>query len=234
MPLVRLVRTSAGEISIDPSFVPPLLDIAASPFIMGIAHRILERVGREGIIARRRAAPAQPGARRLLRHRRRELLAAVHAQHASAAAQAPARGAAWPSGGSVGSRSLALAGALTTFDLVARPFPVYEHARLGDCFAALEAQLLELLETAVPEVAVALPLRTVRPSVQAVAVEQERWLGGSVWYLAVSAPIRQAELVTRVLRAARSARRTSWTRSFARHCRASSSRTCRSRRPRSR
>ena len=94
---------------------------------------------------------------------------------------------------------LALAGALTTFGATSRGFPVYDHARLGDCFAALEAQLLELLETAVPEVAVALPLRTVRPSVQAVAVEQERWLAAPSWYLAVSASIRQAELVTRVL-----------------------------------
>jgi len=51
----------------------------------------------------------------------------------------------------------------------------------------------------VPEVAVALPLKTVRPSVQAVAVEQERWLSAPSWYLAVSAPVRQAELVARVL-----------------------------------
>ena len=60
--------------------------------------------------------------------------------------------------------------------------PTYDHGRLGECFGALEAQLLELLETAVPEVAVALPLRTVRPSVQAGAGEQgerrERDRGG--------------------------------------------------------
>jgi type VI secretion system protein ImpJ len=93
----------------------------------------------------------------------------------------------------------ALAGALTTFAPPGRPLPVYEHARLGDCFGQLEARLLELLETAVPETAVAIPLRAVAPTVQAAAIEQERWLTAPQWYLAVSAPVRQAELVSRVV-----------------------------------
>jgi type VI secretion system protein ImpJ len=46
---------------------------------------------------------------------------------------------------------------------------------------------------------VALPLRTVRPSVQAVAVEQERWLAAPGWYLAVNASVRQTDLVSKVL-----------------------------------
>lgn len=70
---------------------------------------------------------------------------------------------------------------------------------MGDCFGALEAILLELLETAVPETAVALPLRPVRPAVHAVAVEQEAWLSAPQWFLAVSAPMRQADLAAKVL-----------------------------------
>ena len=61
------------------------------------------------------------------------------------------------------------------------------------------ANVHHLLDTAVPESAVALPLRPVQPSVQAVAVEQERWLGAPQWYLAVAAPLRQSDLVARVL-----------------------------------
>jgi type VI secretion system protein ImpJ len=94
---------------------------------------------------------------------------------------------------------VALAGALTTFAPSARRLPTYEHARLGECFGALEVILLELLETAVPETAVSLPLRLVRPAVHAVAVEQEAWLSAPQWYLAVSAPIRQADLAAKVL-----------------------------------
>ena len=94
---------------------------------------------------------------------------------------------------------IALAGALTTFAPAGRPMPVYDHMRLGDCFGQLEARLLELLETAVPETAVAIPLRTVAPLVQAAALDQEKWLSAPQWYLAVSAPMRQAELVSRVV-----------------------------------
>ncbi|MEO7964699.1 MAG: type VI secretion system baseplate subunit TssK, partial [Gemmatimonadaceae bacterium] len=94
---------------------------------------------------------------------------------------------------------LALTGALTTFAPASRRLPVYDHAKLGDCFGDLEVQLLELLETAVPETAVSLPLRQVRPAIQAVAVEQEAWLVAPQWYLAVSAPMRQSEIASKVL-----------------------------------
>jgi type VI secretion system protein ImpJ len=198
MPLVRLVRTSAGEVSLDPSFVPPLLDIAASSFIMGIAHRIAERVAAK--------ASSLAGMRR---HRNQGLadfsvtdvasfwllytlnthlpqLRHLHDVRRGHPADL------WEA-------LVALAGALTTFSPSSRPVPAYDHARLGACYSAIETQLLELLETAVPEVAVALPLKTVRQSVKAVAIEQERWLAAPGWYLAVSAPVRQAELVSKVL-----------------------------------
>jgi len=198
MPLVRLVRTSAGEVSVDPSFVPPLLDIAASPFIMGIAHRILERVAAK--------ASSLAGTRRqrnqgladfsvtdvasfwLLYTLNTHLPPLRHLHDVRRGHPADL----WEA-------LVALAGALTTFASSSRAVPTYDHARLGACYSALEAQLLELLETAVPEVAVALALRTVRQSVKAVAIEQERWLAAPGWYLAVSAPVRQAELVSKVL-----------------------------------
>ena len=155
--------------------------------------------GGESVVAGWYAPPAQPGPRRFFGDGRRELLAPLHAQHTPPADRHlhdVRRG--HPS--DLWAALVALAGALTTFASSSRAFPEYDHSRLGECFSALEAQVLELLETAVPEVAVALPLRTVRPSVQAVAVEQERWLAAPAWYLAVSAPIRQAELVEGVER----------------------------------
>ena len=198
MPLVRLLRTPAGEVTLDPSFVPPLLDIAASPFVMGIAHRILERVAAKasslaGMRRQRNQGLADFSVTDVasfwllytlnthlpqLRH-----LHDVRRGHPSDLWEA----------------LVALAGALTTFAPTSRAVPTYDHSRPGECFGALEALLLELLETAVPEVAVALPLRTVRPSVQAVAVEQERWLAAPGWYLAVNAPVRQTDLVSKVL-----------------------------------
>jgi type VI secretion system protein ImpJ len=198
LPVARLLRASTGEVSLDPSFVAPLLDTAASDALTGIARRVVDRATAK--------ASALSGTRRqrnqgladfsitdvgsfwllytlnthlpVLRH-----LAEVRRGHPSDLWEA----------------LVSLAGALTTFAPSSRPLPAYDHARLGDCFAALEARLLDLLETAVPETAVALPLRPVSPSIQAVAIDQERWLAAPQWYLAVSAPLRQAELLSRAL-----------------------------------
>lgn len=198
LPVARLVRAATGEVALDPAFVPPLLDAAASETLGGIARRVVDRATAK--------ASALAGTRRqrnqgladfsitdvgsfwllytlnthlpALRH-----LSEVRRGHPSDLWEA----------------MVTLAGALTTFAATPRPLPAYDHARLGPCFAALEARLLELLETAVPETAVALPLRPVAASVQAVAIDQERWLAAPQWYLAVSAPLRQPELVARVL-----------------------------------
>ncbi len=198
LPVARVARSAAGVLAPDPGFVPPLLELAASDVLGTTARRLVERASAK--------AAAVAGGRRqrnrgladfsvtdvasfwllytlnthlpALRH-----LAEVRGGHPSALWEA----------------MTALAGALTTFAPAARPLPAYDHLRLGPCFAQLEARLLELLDTAVPETAVSLPLRAVRPAVQAVAVDEERWFAAPHWYLAVSAPVRQAELVPRVL-----------------------------------
>ncbi|MBV9879086.1 MAG: type VI secretion system baseplate subunit TssK [Gemmatirosa sp.] len=198
MPVARLLRGPSGDVTLDPSFVPPLLDVAASPALLGIARRVVERVAaKAAALAGGRRQRSQgladfsitdvPGFWLLytlnthlpvLRH-----LQEVRGGHPSDLWEA----------------MVALTGALTTFGASTAPLPAYDHARLGECFAALEARLLDLLETAVPETAIALPLRPVQPTVHAVAVEQERWLTAPQWYLAVSTSLRQADAVARVL-----------------------------------
>jgi type VI secretion system protein ImpJ len=198
MPIARLLRSPNGEVTLDPAFVPPLLELAASDALMTMARRLLERVTAK--------ATALAGSRRqrnqgladfsitdvasfwLLYTLNTHLPALRHLAEVRGGHPEPL----WDA-------MTALAGALTTFAPAGRPLPVYDHLRLGDCFGELEARLLELLETAVPETAVAIPLRTVAPSVQAAAIDQERWLMAPQWYLAVSAPVRQAELVSRVV-----------------------------------
>ncbi|HEY0777044.1 MAG TPA: type VI secretion system baseplate subunit TssK, partial [Gemmatirosa sp.] len=44
LPVVRLTRTATGEVSLDPTFVPPLLDAGASEVLTGMARRLVERV----------------------------------------------------------------------------------------------------------------------------------------------------------------------------------------------
>jgi type VI secretion system protein ImpJ len=221
MPVARVVRSAAGALAVDPAFVPPLLDFAASDPLGAAARRLVERAtARASALAGTRRQRNQSLADfsvtdvasfwllytlnthlPALRH-----LAEVRRGHPSALWEA----------------MTALAGALSTFAPAPRPLPAYDHLRLGACFAELETVLLELLETAVPESAVSLPLRLVRPSVRAAAVDQEAWLAAPHWYLAVAAPLRQPTSCRACCTAARSARRTWSTRSSARRCRGSS------------
>ena len=198
LPIARLLRAPGGAVTLDPAFVPPLLDVAASDTLTGIGRRLLERVTAK--------STALAGSRRqrnqgladfsitdvasfwLLYTLNTHLPALRHLAEVRRGHPEPL----WDA-------MAALAGALTTFAPAAPPLPMYDHARLGECFGRLEARLLELLETAVPESAVAIPLRTIAPSVQAAAIDQEHWLTAPQWYLAVSAPVRQAELVSRVV-----------------------------------
>jgi type VI secretion system protein ImpJ len=94
---------------------------------------------------------------------------------------------------------IALAGALTTFSAAPTPLPAYDHLRLGEVFTLLDARVHELLDTAVPDSAVSRPLRVVRHSVHAVAVEQATWLQAPQWYLAVASSVRPIDVVSKVL-----------------------------------
>ncbi len=198
LPLARLVRDAGGVTALDAGYVPPLLDIGANDYLVGIARRLVERVAAK--------ASAVSGTRRqrnqgladfsvtdvagfwllytlnthlpALRH-----LYDVRRGHPSALWEA----------------MIGLAGALTTFAATPSPLPTYDHLRLGDVFTLLDARVHELLDTAVPDSAVARPLRVVRHNVHAVAVEQASWLEAPQWYLAVSASLRPIDIVQKVI-----------------------------------
>jgi type VI secretion system protein ImpJ len=95
---------------------------------------------------------------------------------------------------------LALAGALTTFSTTIHPrdLPEYKHDNLGACFLELEQKLRILLETVVPTNFVALPLKFVRNSIYATAIDDDNYLRNTRLYLAVSAEIKDADLIAKV------------------------------------
>ncbi len=200
LPIARIARATSGELSFDPAFVPPLLDLAASPSLLALARRLVERLSAK--------SSALSGSRRqrnqgladfsvadvgsfwllytlnthypILRH-----LSEVRRGHPAELWEA----------------MLALVGALSTFDANAdaRSLPAYDHLRLGEGFAELERRLYALLDGAVVDTAVSLPLKPVRPTLHAVAIEQASWLDAPQLFLAVSAPLRQQELIPKVM-----------------------------------
>jgi len=198
LPLLRLVRDASGAITLDSAYVPPTLDLGENEYLAGIARRLVERIAAK--------ASAVSGTRRqrnqgladfsvtdvaafwLLYTLNTHLPAIRHLHEIRRGHPA----ALWEA-------MVALAGALTTFAVAPAPLPTYDHTRLGDVFTLLDARVHELLDTAVPDTAVARPLRVVRHAVHAVAVEQASWLQAPQWYLAVDSSLRPADVVSKVM-----------------------------------
>jgi type VI secretion system protein ImpJ len=90
-----------------------------------------------------------------------------------------------------------LAGALSTFSLKIQPrdLPLYDHENLGACFTDLDEKLRELLETVVPSNFVALPLKLVKASIYSTNIDDDRYLTGTKFFLAVSSTMNQGDLI---------------------------------------
>jgi len=198
LPVARVIRAPTGEYQLDLRFVPPVIDLLASDYLLSIARRLVELLSAKStMLADRRRQKNQSLAEfgisdvanfwllytvntymPLLRH-----LFEVRRGHPR----------------DLFTAMLSLAGSLTAFSPTMHPrdLPAYEHGDLAACFTDLDEKVRGLLETVVPANYVSLPLRLAAPSVYAAAIEQDRYLEAPEWYLALKAELPQAELVRR-------------------------------------
>jgi type VI secretion system protein ImpJ len=196
--VARVTKTATGEYQLDTQYVPPLLDISASDYVMAIARRLVEILSAKStaIAATRRQKNQSlaefgisdvanfwllytintffPDLRHIFETRRghpEELYRVM----------------------------LGLTGALTTFSGTIHPrdLPAYEHENLSLCFTRLDTQLRDLLETVVPASTVSLPLRLVRQSIYAVALDQDKYLEAPQIYLAIAVEGRSGDVPAR-------------------------------------
>lgn len=194
--IARIQRTSASTFRLDAQFIPPLLNIAANDYLMGIARRLVEILAaKSSILAggrrQRSAGLADFSAADIASF---WLLYTVNS-HFPALRHIHDVRHGHPD---VLFRLLtSLAGALSTFSLKIQPrdLPRYDHENLGGCFTDLDEKLRELLETVVPSNFVALPLKLVKPSIYSTNVDDDRYLTGTKFYLAVSSPMNEADLI---------------------------------------
>lgn len=196
MKVARVTRTDSGVLQLDPGFVPPLLDIRASEYLMSIVRRLLE------ILTAKSAALS--GMRRQKSQGLAEFTASDIANfwllYTVNTFLPQLRHLFEVRGGHpevLFNTMNALAGALTTFStkILPRDLPLYEHRELGPRIGDLDDKLRYLLETVIPSNFVALPLRSTSPSIYATAIDEDRYLQNTKMYLALTAEMPEGDLI---------------------------------------
>lgn len=194
----RVVRTESGEIQLDPRFVPPVLDLAASRHLLTIARGIVEILS-----ARSSSLSATRKQRnRELAHFDSSDLAAFWLlytvnTHLPTVRHIFEGRRAHPE--ALYEALLALGSALTSFsgELHPRDLPAYDHSDLGGCFERLDAIIRELLETVVPRNHVVLPLSRTDSFIHAAAIDDDRLFAGIQMYLGVKTAAASEEVARR-------------------------------------
>lgn len=197
--LANIEKTETGGFRLNPRFVPPLLDARASDYLSGMMNGLLEILSAK--------STQLSGQRRQKNQSLAEftvtdiagfwLLYTVNSNipvlhH-------------WLQGQPCHPKELfaaltTLGASLTTFSSTVRPrdLPSYDHAELSQVFAALDEKLRLLLETVVPANVVSLPLRHVRNTIYATAIDQDRYFTNTRMYLAVAADTAEEAIIRSV------------------------------------
>ena len=195
----RIKKTTAGTYQLDPQFVPPVIDLSVSEYLMAILRRLVE------ILAAK--TNALSGTRRQKNQSLADFTASDIANFwllYTANSYFPILRHLFESKKghpeSLYTAMLSLAGSLTTFSATvqARDLPLYDHDDLGACFTDLDEKLRLLLETVVPSNVVSLPLKLTQPSIYATALANDKYLFNTRMYLAISADLGEADLLKRV------------------------------------
>ncbi|MBZ5653758.1 MAG: type VI secretion system baseplate subunit TssK [Acidobacteriia bacterium] len=202
--IAQIGRSPAGTYVLSPKFIPPLLDIVASDYLMMLARRQVE------VLTAKSASLTLPRKQRgrdvadftttevanfWLLHTVNSYLPElkhiwkVRRGHPDVLYRAMLR----------------LAGALTTFTMSqnVRDLPDYDHDNLGECFSLLDLRVRDLLETVLPSKCVTIPLQLTEKLVWSGGIADERYLKDSQFILSVSANIAVDELIAKFPRLAK-------------------------------
>jgi type VI secretion system protein ImpJ len=198
LPLAQIERTEAGGYRIDTKYVPPMLNVKGNDLLTGILRGLIETlVGRSGQLAGTRRQRNQSLADFSASDVANFWLLYTINSHLPVLRHMLQSDRIHPE--TLFLQMLTLAGTLTTFSpkLEPKDLPKYEHEELGPCFLALDAMIAELLETVVPSNFVALPLKPLRDSIYAAAIDKDKYFENSRFYLAISSDLREADLISK-------------------------------------
>lgn len=197
--VANIERTPAGTARLNPRFIPPLISIGASDYLVGILRGLLEVMSAK--------STQLSGGRRQRNLSLADFTAADIADfwmlytvnsHYPLFSHLYEEKECHPE--ELFSAMVSLAGSLTTFSEKLRPrdLPTYVHDSLGPVFTQLEEALRLLLEKAVPTNVVSLALKLVGNSVYATAIDQDKYFAQTRMYLAVGADAGEATIIQTV------------------------------------
>ncbi|HWA15483.1 MAG TPA: type VI secretion system baseplate subunit TssK, partial [Gemmatimonadales bacterium] len=199
LPLARIRRDGAGHFIYDPDYIPPSLQIGASPRLMTLVSRLVEMLDAksESMLQDRRSE--RKGVAEYASHEVANFWLA-HTIHSSLAPLRYHRDTRGTHPEQLYVELARLAGALCTFALDSHPrnVPTYDHDNLGDCFAAMERHIRTHLEVIVPSSFVAIPLTKAADYLHNGAITDTRVYTGSRWILGIRSSSADADVITRV------------------------------------
>lgn len=199
LPLARIRRDGSGSFIYDPAYIPPILQIGASPALMMMLRRIIEVLEAK--------SAAMTGERlssgRTVADMASSEVASFWLLHAIHAALAPLRHheetrRSHPE--QLYTELGRLAGALCTFSLDADPrsLPAYEHGHLDVCFGALDRHIRTHLEVIVPTGYVTIPLARTEAFLHVGTIADPRCFGAARWFLGIRSSIGETAVVATV------------------------------------
>ncbi len=197
--IANVERTEAGAFRLNPRFVPPLLEVRASDYLRSLVNGILE------ILSAKSTQLA--GGRRQKNQSLADFTASDIANfwllytvnsHIPVLSHLLQGQRCHPE--ELFTELTALGASLTTFSTTVRPrdLPLYDHLNLSRVFSDLEEKLRLLLESVVPTNVVSLPLKQVKNTIYATAVDQDKYLTNTRMYLAFSADTTEEAIIRKV------------------------------------
>jgi type VI secretion system protein ImpJ len=200
MPLARVRRNANGVPELDPTFIPPVIALGASPVLLAMTRRIVELLaarshGLSALRRERNAGVADFGVSDVTNF---WLLYTVNT-HLPRVRHLYETRRTHP--GVLFTALLELAGTLTTFgEGQMEDLPEYAHADLTTSFGLLHDLVCRLLDTSVPQHYMSLPLRSTRPTVYEAVLNDDRFFTTSQIYIAIAASRDLAARIPQVLK----------------------------------
>jgi type VI secretion system protein ImpJ len=187
--IAELVRTPGGNIALRDTFVPPSLAVSASPYLTRLARGLLEALS-----AKSSALSAQQGGDSPSADPVRFLL--LHSVNAFIPLLAHVCQVGWVHPESLYLNLARLAGELSSFSPENHPrdLPPYQHTDLTKTFGLLEQKIRAMVEGVTPVRHIVIPLEKSRENTLVGRIADDRLLGGSQLYLAVSGEMSEEQI----------------------------------------